>query len=458
MRRFIAIFVALVITSSSFAQDKMSIGKSYYEKAQNAWNDYNRENYYSKALPYLQDAAKEGFGEACYLLGNMYRYGYGTTADKAIAVRMYNRGFEFGWGDGYTELGDMYLFGEIADDGKQDNANAFATYVKGTHSGSMEERVRSGNRVAMCYYYGWGVLPNRQEAYDKWDKKVYHNEIPNIMRMIAEFYATGMYVEPNPGLAATLLYEAGVTRWILDAVHLMLNNNISSVRLDSGGLCSRLSMLEDAIKKLSGEDLAKAQYLYALDRCREGNSGWQRSMTAETALIASANGGYAPAQWLLADWYRRGIKLSKNFVKAQELHDKAAASDMYKHEILWTIKTTLVETQVYEIEFRGKLPDGYSIFCEDSSNPIKLGLSENNGYVTLRGEHQISASHITENIDGSVLYGGEVVVRQRVHVNHYETYMDGYLRYYMVHKDGGAKYGGQDLFVRFVDVEGNWVG
>lgn len=460
MKRFWSLIVTVVITSSGFAQDNMSVGKSYYEKAQNAWSDYERERYYSSALPLLQVAAKDGFGEACYLLGNMYRYGCGTTADKAIAVRMYNRGFEFGWEDGYTELGDMYLFGEIAGDGKVDGANAFAAYTKGTQCGSMQERTQSSNRVAMCYFYGWGIEQNRQKAYEKWDKKVYHNEIPNVMGMIADFYLVGDYVEPNPALAATLWYEARVPSWILQSVCIMLSHNISSVRLNSGGSCSRLEMLEDAVTMLSGDELAYAQYLYALDRCREGNSGWQRSMTAETALSASANGGFAPAQWLLADWYRRGIKLSKNLVKAQELHDKAAASDMFRWQpqILWTIKTTLVEPQTYEIEFRGKMPDGYTIYCYDSSKPIELELSKTNGYVTLRGEHQISASHITENIDGSVLYDGEVVVRQRVHVNHYETYMEGAFIYSMRNKEGGVIMVTQDLFVRFVDVEGNWVG
>ena len=77
MKRFWSLIAAVVITSSSFAQDNMSVGKSYYEKAQNAWSDYEREHYYSSALPLLQAAAKDGFGEACYLLGNMYRYGFG---------------------------------------------------------------------------------------------------------------------------------------------------------------------------------------------------------------------------------------------------------------------------------------------------------------------------------------------------------------------------------------------
>jgi hypothetical protein len=219
-------------------------------------------------------------------------------------------------------------------------------------------------------------------------------------------------------------------------------------------------MMEEMMPYLDMDQAAYVCYLYALDRCRAGNDGAYRTMTAEYALAASAENGYAPAQLLLADWYRRGIKLSKNFVRAQEWYDVAASNEEFvsSEQLLWVVKTTLLEQQVYEVQWRVTLPEGTVISSLPGEKPISLELSPLNGYVQPRGEMEIVASEVTELEDGTVLYGGDVVLHQSVRVNHYDTYLEGSLYYMLLSGEQQMRTMNQKVFVRFVDVQGNWIG
>ena len=95
-----------------FAESNMEKGRNYYERLtnNNYWY-YDRGEIISNTLSYLKSAAKEGYGEACYYLGNMYSNGEYITRDYAIAMNMYKNALEFGYEKGNTEIGDMYFHG-----------------------------------------------------------------------------------------------------------------------------------------------------------------------------------------------------------------------------------------------------------------------------------------------------------------------------------------------------------
>ena len=77
MKKTILCLLCLLWGMAAGAQENLVRGKRYYE---------NRN--YAAALPLLQDAAKEGYGEACYLLGRMYDFGLGVEQNYPIALRM----------------------------------------------------------------------------------------------------------------------------------------------------------------------------------------------------------------------------------------------------------------------------------------------------------------------------------------------------------------------------------
>ena len=147
MKKTILCLLCLLWGMAAGAQENLVRGKRYYE---------NRN--YAAALPLLQDAAKEGYGEACYLLGRMYDFGLGVEQNYPIALRMFQRGLEYGYELGESELGGLYEWG----DGCTADAQKAFDYYQRSHA----RGVLSGTfNLARCYYYGKGVAEDNEKAF-----------------------------------------------------------------------------------------------------------------------------------------------------------------------------------------------------------------------------------------------------------------------------------------------------
>ena len=108
MKKYVIISFLLLLPSLMVGQNNMDLGRQYYERLQSKFlTSYEQSSYAKNALTYLQAAAKEGYGEACYYLGNIYREGKIVAQDYKIALNMYKKGLEFGHDVGETEIGDM---------------------------------------------------------------------------------------------------------------------------------------------------------------------------------------------------------------------------------------------------------------------------------------------------------------------------------------------------------------
>ena len=70
MKRIAIIILSILMPFLCDAQKPFERGKTLY-----------MDGWYDEALPLLQTSAKEGYGEACYFLGNMYFYGWGVNVD-----------------------------------------------------------------------------------------------------------------------------------------------------------------------------------------------------------------------------------------------------------------------------------------------------------------------------------------------------------------------------------------
>ena len=136
MNKIHILTLSFVLSVNILWAGNMEIGKNKY-----ASRDY------SGALPYLQSAAKDGYGEACYLLGNMYMFGLGTAKSYDIAMRMYKRGLEYGYGKGEAEIGLMYEQGN----GVQKNLATAVSYYKK----SIAKGISNGYYFLGIIYSGW---------------------------------------------------------------------------------------------------------------------------------------------------------------------------------------------------------------------------------------------------------------------------------------------------------------
>lgn len=146
MKRVVLLmFAAMCICA--VAADNLSEGKMNFRYGQ-----------YRTALPYLQSAAKEGYGEACYLLGWMYRNGLGTEKNYEVARRMFERGLEYGCLYGEAQLGEMYEYGLGV---QKDMAKAVEYYRRSAGRGLADGQYM----MAICYWEGKGVEQRRDSAF-----------------------------------------------------------------------------------------------------------------------------------------------------------------------------------------------------------------------------------------------------------------------------------------------------
>lgn len=316
MKRFLTIAICLLCGQIAAAQENLREGKMYYEMAR----ENGHPDYYRIALSKLQAAAKEGYGEACYLLGGMYRYGQGIEKNYSIAVRMYQRALEFGYGRGEAELGQMYEHGYGV---PKDPAKALALYKKSAAAGDLWGKTLLG----ACYYYGLLDCPQDYiQAFllFKEAEKTYLYA----KQMVGECYEYGRGVGRDEKQAASCYESSRQPNALYRAA--VLRKNFGDSRYAS-------NLMVQAIK--AGYEGADAYYYAGLwldeYRASSGTHPDYYMYDSESPLklmTKAADMEYAPAQKTLGDWYQAGLYVAVNLPKAREWHAKAKANGIEKWE------------------------------------------------------------------------------------------------------------------------------
>ena len=354
MKRIIILFICALTSWSTHAQNNMERGRQAYDRAV----DWDRPSYYREALAPLQAAAKEGYGEACYLLGEMYRRGLGIEKNLTIALRMYSRAIEFGYEKGEAELGDMYFYGQGV---ATDNRKAYDLYRQGMEKGVPE----TACRVAMFYFFNdlYQLIgldaPDYTEAHrlimSNFDD-AYRCKDGNVKQMTAMFcldrnFITGPQKKRyynkapdayEPNLAAELLYDSGYPKNMYKAILLMDEEGITQLTRYENFNDTYLFIFE-AVKKTvrykSLTDLQKGELFYIYAKHAMEGSDFSKDQeyfdtrmnfgySAADALELSARYGYGPAQKILGGWYAQGkeeLGIFKNLQKSREWYAKAKA-------------------------------------------------------------------------------------------------------------------------------------
>lgn len=318
MKKTILCLLCLLCGLSAVAQDNLTRGKRYYEY----------ENYTS-ALPLLQAAAKEGYGEACYLLGRMYDYGLGVEQNYPIALRMFQRGVEYGYELGESELGALYEWGNGC---TADARKAFDYYQRSHARG-----VLSGTfNLARCYYYGKGVAEDNEKAFGMLHELVKNDDFkfgtPGYYRLacliLGECYQKGFGTAADVKKAVVYYYDSKYPDYLYLAAKLVHDYKLPAM----GYEYSIHGLMDEAIEY--GLKNPEAYYYYAAwvseenpDWSLEGIVGDSRDAVALFGYLTQvAESGYGPAQKLLGDWYSQGRGTSVNSLKAKEWYAKAKAN------------------------------------------------------------------------------------------------------------------------------------
>lgn len=300
MKRVVLLmFAAMCICA--VAADNLSQGKRYFESGQ-----------YRTALPYLQSAAKEGYGEACYLLGRMYCKGLGTEKNYEVARRMFERGLEYGCPYGEAQLGEMYENGLGV---QKDMAKAVGYYRKSAGRGLADGQYM----MAMCYWDGKGVKQRRDSTFSLL-RKVMNNDgqfTYSYMRgryILGECYEYGYGTEVNIEKAIECYYE----RW-------GYNGRVSDPEyIYRAAVLARYNGLDywdDYIKLAIEHGCSSPEILYKRYQwlCGEDVTEWDCFSYLEKAVEA----GYGPALREMAEHYEEGSGVPVNYAKAKEYAARA---------------------------------------------------------------------------------------------------------------------------------------
>lgn len=338
MRKIILSVVCLLLVAVGVAQDNLTNGRACYKVGlmrlsdPTAYNYNEAPRYFSEALASLQAAAKEGYGEACYLLGNMYNYAYGTEQNFMLAMRMYQRGLEFGYNEGEAELGRMYEKGEGC---TADSQKAFEYFQK-----SADKKIVYGQyQLMLHYYYGEETEANNAKVFEllKILEKASYKPEEEWMKN-AVYYILGVCYESGSGTAINL--EEAVRNYIksddsgsLFNAALLIDKHELRVTLDPNGSTylrthnfKRYDVLQKAFEK--GYKQAHGYYLRAIWGKEDYDGGNYEGNKENwfSSMLQSAEMNFGPAQKMIGDWYKEGFGTPKNLMKSNEWYAKAKAN------------------------------------------------------------------------------------------------------------------------------------
>ena len=152
-----------------------------------------------EAVKWWRKAAEQGYLRAQCELANCYAFGKYIAQDKAEAVKWYRKAAEQGNADA------QYAIGTYCADMEKNSAEAVKWYRKAAEQGhaeakaaleklKYEEAAERGNdhaqyKLAECYFDGYGVAQNRDEAV-KWWRKAAEQGNTNAQYKLAQYYMT----------------------------------------------------------------------------------------------------------------------------------------------------------------------------------------------------------------------------------------------------------------------------
>lgn len=341
-RLFVCLSMLLAVTMIIRGQDYMEEGKRFYNEANNLRGghiDATRE--YKKAAIYLEHACKEGFGEAAFLLGEIYYWGLTGEYDRKKAFQMYKNAVELGHDRGNVQMGRCYLYGQGVEENEK---KGFELIAKGVDENDPDARIYLG----LCWYFGYGVeqadtIVAFMNCRNNLDRMVESEDrLFKIMlggfcldkRCKTKDLNTNQLVSTDLWGAVEHFNQTLVPYYMLIGAEIMYNHDKEYIYRryynQGGGALCIFDILSKAIKATDDNDIiAYACYLYATflekQRAYDGDSGDKMNygMTRIEALTRAAQLGFKPAQKMLGDWYENGHNVSKNLLRAKEWHDKS---------------------------------------------------------------------------------------------------------------------------------------
>ena len=165
-----------VAKDEEMAEDlyKLAISYGSMEAKANLGGVYYDKGDYTEAFPLLSDAAADGIDSAQFMLGCMYRWGYGVTRNEDIAIRWYKLAAEQGHEKAIACLDAMYFDEEAPE--------AFDWVKKRAQEGDAYSQYRLGK-----FYMEGTVVEQDYDEAKKWlDKAAQQDNVQAIVLLEAK--------------------------------------------------------------------------------------------------------------------------------------------------------------------------------------------------------------------------------------------------------------------------------
>jgi TPR repeat protein/predicted Ser/Thr protein kinase len=303
--------------------------------------------YFDHAIPAIQEKSETGDAEAQFLLGNIYRWGYGRSRNDYEAFNWFKKSAEQGHLTAQTRLASMFYYGDGTEqdyerslewfqkgeqfqnsgslDGlglhhyygnelDQDYEKAFEYFKNAAHSENAS--ANSMKNLGVFYQYGAdSIKPDKQQAFE-WYQKASNLGSHDAMWRLGTMYANGEVVEKNPETAG---------EWYLKSA--ILGNKEAMYKMGliyaTGGKPEEYAMAVDWFKKSSDAGNAKATrelgWMYYNEKY-----GMLDYNKAAKYYSEAANANNASAMNDLGVCYENGRGVPKDPKLAFEWYTKAA--------------------------------------------------------------------------------------------------------------------------------------
>ena len=307
--------------------------------------EFNNQQDYIKALPYIRTSAELGYAPAQNTLGAYYAEGYGVPQNVNIAIEWYLKAAKQNDDTSQYNLAHLYYEGKLVE---QNYSEAFKWYRKAAELGDAESQCKVGyfyrkglgtevnyteavywytkaatqgdpiaqSNLANCYMRGEGVEVNLVKTYE-WYKKSAESGYAYAQAMLGLCYNEGVGVNQN--------FEEAF-KWFL----LAAEQNEADAILNLGIYYDNGIYVKQDLRKafdlyLKASQLNNPYGLMNVGICYANGRGVETDFAkAFIYFEKSANLGLDLAQLNLAICYENGYGTEKNIVKAKYWYSKAA--------------------------------------------------------------------------------------------------------------------------------------
>lgn len=146
-----------------------------------------------KGITLIKMLVDKGMPEAYYRLAYAYESGDGVQKDREKAIELYEKAVEHGYMEGYSSLGQLYIYNEKGEICSPDMVKKGYDYLM---KGSRLNETDSLSSLALGYYTGSFVKQDYAQAL-RWYKKAAEYGDTFSLYMISDMYYCGTGVEEN---------------------------------------------------------------------------------------------------------------------------------------------------------------------------------------------------------------------------------------------------------------------